>query len=54
MGARIQKKYDAPKTPYQRVIESGILSEGEVEALRRRKAELNPFKLKEGLEVKLK
>ena len=54
VGARIQKKYDAPKTPYQRVIESGILSEGEVEALRRRKAELNPFKLKEGLEVKLK
>ena len=42
------------KRPYQRVIESGVLKTDEVEALRRRKSELNPFELKEGLELKLK
>ena len=54
VGSRIKKRYDAPKTPYQRVIESGVLKTDEVEALRRRKSELNPFELKEGLELKLK
>ena len=54
VGARIQKKYDKPKTPYQRVIESGVLNEKEMEVLRRRKAQLDPFELKEGLEIKLK
>ena len=54
VGSKIKKKYDAPKTPYQRVIESGVLKTDEVEALRRRKSELNPFELKEGLELKLK
>ena len=54
VGSKIKKKYDAPKTPYQRVIESGVLKTDEVEALRRCKSELNPFELKEGLELKLK
>ena len=54
VGARIQKKYDEPKTPYQRVIDSGILTKEEVEALRKRKSQLNPFELKRGLEVTLK
>ena len=54
VGARIKKKYGTPKTPYQRVIESGVLNHEEDEALRRRKAELNPFELKRGLELKLK
>jgi hypothetical protein len=26
MGSKIVKKYDRPKTPYQRLLESGILS----------------------------
>ena len=52
VGSKIKKKYDAPKTPYQRVIESGVLKTDEVEALRRRKFELNSFELKEGLKLK--
>ena len=52
--SRIQKKYDKPKTPYQRVIDSGSLTKEEVEVLKKRKSQLNPFELKRGLEVKLK
>ena len=54
VGAKVKKKYETPKTPYQRVIESGVLSQEEVEILKKRKAELNPFELKAGLELSLK
>ena len=54
VGAKIKKKYDAPKTPYQRVIESGVLTADEIDVLRQRKADLDPFILKAGLELKLK
>lgn len=54
VGAKIIKKYDKPKTPYQRVIESGVLSKSEEEALRDKKSRLDPFQLKSGLESKLK
>ena len=51
---KIKRKYDIPKTPYQRVIESGALTKTEEDALRSRKFALNPFELKSGLETKLK
>jgi len=54
IGARIQKKYDTPKTPYQRLIESTHLTEKQKERLMELKKGLNPFKLEEGLESKLK
>jgi len=54
VGARIVKKYDKPKTPYQRVIESGVLTKQEEEKLRMKKQDLNPFELKATLEIKLK
>ena len=54
IGARIQKKYDKPKTPYQRLIESNCLTEQEKEALMLKKAQLDPFELKRNLEIKLK
>jgi len=54
VGARIVKKYDKPKTPYQRVIESGVLTKQEEEKLRMKKQDLNPFELKASLEIKLK
>ena len=37
-----------------RVIESGVLKNHEIEALQIRKAQLNPFELKKGLEMQLK
>ncbi len=54
IGAKIKKKYDKPKTPYQRVIESGILTKEQEEELRMKKLALDPFELKLNLEIKLK
>lgn len=52
-GARIKKTYDTPLTPYQRVLNSGELTELQKEKLISTKKSLNPFELKEGLEKKL-
>ena len=54
IGSKIKKKYDEPKTPYKRVIESGVLKNHEIEALQIRKAQLNPFELKRGLKMQFK
>ena len=54
VGAQIKKKYDTPKTPYQRVLDSGVLNSYEKKVFMEKKAQLNPFELKAGLEVKLK
>ena len=54
VGAKIVKKHDNPKTPYQRLMESGHLSEAEKAALTVRKLALNPFDLSDALEAKLK
>jgi hypothetical protein len=54
IGAKIKKIYDIPKTPYQRVIESGVLNKYEEQQLTQQKAALDPFELKGNLEIKLK
>ena len=54
VGVKIVKKYDKPKTSYQRVIESGVLTKQEEEKLRMKKQDLNPYELKASLEIKLK
>ena len=53
-GAKIKKIYDEPKTPYQRLMDSPHLSEDQKNALAGRKRQLNPFKLKKGLNENLK
>ena len=53
VGSKIKKKYDKPKTPYQRVIESGVLNYMELRQLKERKSQLDPFELKRNLEIKL-
>jgi hypothetical protein len=53
IGARIVKKFDAPKTPYDRLMQSEHLSEERKEKLRLMKKGLNPFELKAELEKKL-
>ena len=45
----MKKKYDTPKTPYQRVLESPFVSEQVKEDLKRLYEILNPAKLKREL-----
>lgn len=54
IGGRIVKKYDAPMTPYQRLVTSGQLSQQSQILLRSRFERMNPFALKQELEKKLK
>ncbi len=53
VGSKVKKKYDKPKTPYQRLIECPTVSEEVKENLRRTKATLNPFELQARLQEKL-
>ncbi len=46
IGSRIKKEYDRPKTPYQRLMESGQLTLKQQADLANRKSRLNPFKLR--------
>jgi hypothetical protein len=47
VGSKIVKKYDKPKTPYQRLLDSEFLTIGQKEELRRRYELLNPIELRE-------
>lgn len=54
IGARIKKKYETPKTPYQRVMDCPDVSSAYKEVLQSRYLALNPFVLRQELEKKLK
>lgn len=45
IGSRVIKRYDIPKTPYQRILESNNVSDAIKEELRRQYKELNPAEL---------
>jgi hypothetical protein len=49
-GARVKKKYDQARTPYQRVLESSFIDEQTKNELRRRYKLLNPAQLKRQIE----
>ena len=49
-GARVTKKYDRARTPYQRVLESSFIDELTKEQLRQRYQLLNPAQLKRQIE----
>ena len=53
VGAKVIKKYDKPKTPYQRLMECPTLSDEVKQKLTATKATLNPFKLQAELQEKL-
>jgi hypothetical protein len=42
---KVHRRYDQPRTPYQRLLESGQLSTAATEKLKRRYESLNPFTL---------
>ena len=44
-GAKVKKKYDKPKTPYQRILESADVGEEAKQKLRATYEKLNPFEL---------
>ena len=46
IGARVKKKYDTAKTPYQRLLISGILNEEQKEKLKILYETINPMELK--------
>jgi len=48
------KRYDKPKTPYQRVLESPDISPETKKTLRGQMKNLNPFDLRSAMEEKLK
>lgn len=53
LGAKIKKKYDKPKTPCQRLLESDFITKEQRELLERNQYQLDPFELKRNLETKL-
>lgn len=53
IGGKIKKKYDTPKTPYQRLMESDMVSEEKREELKKIYESLNPAELKRGIDKKL-
>ena len=46
IGSKVLKKYDKPRAPYRRIIDSDAVSEEVKEKLRRTYEELNPLSLK--------
>lgn len=44
-GSKILKRYDAPQTPYQRVLATGVLSDAQRQALHRQFLAINPATL---------
>lgn len=49
VGSKVVKKYDIPKTPYQRLLESESLTMGQKENLRRHHSTLNPILLRDSI-----
>ena len=45
LGSRVKRRYDAPKTPYQRVLDSPDVTEANKDALRHQYQKLNPAAL---------
>jgi len=54
INSRYVKKYDSPKTPYQRLIDSEHVSDHTKKRLTETFLSLNPFALKKMIESKLK
>lgn len=54
INSKYKKKYDKPKTPYERLLESEYVSKGKKKELENIYKQLNPFELKIKIEYKLK
>jgi hypothetical protein len=54
VASKIIKRYDTPKTPYQRLMESPYVNANIKELLKRQFESLNPFELRAAMETKIK
>jgi hypothetical protein len=54
IGSKTIKKHDAPKTPYQRIMESKHVDKAVKLSLTKQLELLNPFELNNILQMKLK
>lgn len=54
VGSKYRRKFDSPKTPYQRLLDSDCLSMHEKENLKRTYESLNPVELRKDLNFQLK
>ena len=54
VGARVRKKYDSSKTPYQRLLDSGQLTDIQRKSLELTMESLDPIALRTTLEKKLR
>jgi hypothetical protein len=54
VGSRIKKTYETPRTPYERLMASGALSQEQKANLQFQYERLDPFELKARIEEKLK
>jgi hypothetical protein len=54
IGSKTLKRYDSPKTPYQRIIDSPCISPPIKQSLTKQLASLNPFMLRKAMEEKIK
>ncbi|MDP2332053.1 MAG: hypothetical protein Q8M19_15305 [Reyranella sp.] len=53
VGSKLRRRYDTPKTPFQRVLDSGRGDQAKIAALRRLRDRLNPFELSRIIDRKL-
>lgn len=53
IASKIMKRYDTPKTPYQRVLESSDMPDSVKRSLKQQFAQINPFTLRKAVEKKL-
>jgi hypothetical protein len=53
VGSRVQRKYDTPKTPCDRLIALNVLSPEQAAAMRAHRESLDPFALSAAIEAKV-
>ena len=54
IGSKTLKRYDSPKTPYQRIMDSPHIPQQTKQTLTKQLASLNPFMLRKNMEEKIK
>ena len=54
VGSKVIKKYDQPKTPFQRILDSSYIDQKTKSLLQKQFDQLNPFDLRNSLVVKIK
>lgn len=54
VGSRVRRKFDKPKTPFERLIELGALSEEQITLMTAERASLDPFELSGAIEAKVR